>query len=107
VISRFLERVEALNIEEETAPAPAVDEEIVSMRNLLGKNEMRQLINDPREYQLELFERAKKENIIAVLDTGSGKTLIAVMLLKHILDEELVRRATGHPRRISFFLVGS
>ena len=28
------------------------------------------IINSPREYQLELFERAKKQNIIAVLDTG-------------------------------------
>lgn len=27
-------------------------------------------ISDPRKYQLELFERACKENIIAVLDTG-------------------------------------
>jgi len=25
---------------------------------------------DPREYQMELFEKAKEQNIIAVLDTG-------------------------------------
>jgi endoribonuclease Dicer len=25
---------------------------------------------DPREYQIELFERAKAQNTIAVLDTG-------------------------------------
>lgn len=28
------------------------------------------IISSPREYQTELFERAKKKNIIAVLDTG-------------------------------------
>lgn len=28
------------------------------------------LINDAREYQIELFERAKQQNIVAVLDTG-------------------------------------
>lgn len=38
----------------------------------------------PRHYQLEIFEKAKENNIIAVLDTGSGKTMIALLLLKHI-----------------------
>lgn len=28
------------------------------------------IISSPREYQTELFERAKEKNIIAVLDTG-------------------------------------
>lgn len=80
---------------------------------------------DPREYQVELFERAKSQNTIAVLDTGtcipaqldvipffspncttgSGKTLIAVLLLKHIIQNELIDRANGKPPRISFFLV--
>lgn len=36
---------------------------------------------------------------------GSGKTLIAVLLLKHILDKELEDRALGKPPRIAFFLV--
>lgn len=37
--------------------------------------------------------------------TGSGKTLIAVLLLKHMIDKELEDRAMGKKRRISFFLV--
>jgi endoribonuclease Dicer len=80
------------------------DEEL-SIRNLLQKQEKPNTIKNPREYQLELYERAKNENTIAVLDTGSGKTLIAVLLLRHIIDEELERRAAGQPHRISFFLV--
>ncbi|KAL4904889.1 hypothetical protein BDW74DRAFT_185410 [Aspergillus multicolor] len=62
---------------------------------------------DPREYQIELFERAKAENTIAVLATGAGKTLIAVLLLKYTIEKELNNRANGEPQRISFFLVDS
>jgi endoribonuclease Dicer len=65
------------------------------------------IIDDPRDYQVELFERAKTENIIAVLDTGSGKTLIAALLMRHIAYEEIQHRADGGTPRISFFLVNS
>ncbi|KAH7890033.1 P-loop containing nucleoside triphosphate hydrolase protein [Phlebopus sp. FC_14] len=39
----------------------------------------------PRKYQEEIFLRAQSSNIIAALDTGSGKTLISVLLIKHIV----------------------
>ena len=64
-------------------------------------------IDTVRAYQDELFERAKIENIIAVLETGSGKTLIAVLLLRHVCDQEIIRRAEGLPHKICFFLVNS
>ncbi|XP_019419125.1 PREDICTED: endoribonuclease Dicer homolog 2-like isoform X2 [Lupinus angustifolius] len=35
-----------------------------------------------RSYQLEALEKAIKENTIVFLETGSGKTLIAIMLLR-------------------------
>ena len=41
-------------------------------------------IETPRVYQEFIFERAKERNTIAVLPTGAGKTLIAVLLLKHM-----------------------
>ncbi|KIV99210.1 uncharacterized protein PV09_09074 [Verruconis gallopava] len=61
-------------------------------------------LNDPREYQLELYERAKKENTIAVLETGSGKTFIAILLIRHMLDQELEDRAKGYAHRTTIFM---
>ena len=80
-------------------------DEILTTRALMADQTSESIVNNPREYQLELFERAKKQNTIAVLDTGSGKTLIAVLLLKHVIEQELERRYAGHTPRISFFLV--
>ncbi|TAQ86792.1 hypothetical protein B7494_g4871 [Chlorociboria aeruginascens] len=78
-----------------------------STKWLVNQSESQQIISTPREYQIELFERAKVKNIIAVLDTGSGKTLISVLLLRHIFAQELEDRAMLRPKRISFFLVDS
>ncbi|KAJ3574695.1 hypothetical protein NPX13_g4287 [Xylaria arbuscula] len=63
------------------------------------------IISSPREYQTELFERAKRKNIIAVLDTGTGKTLIAVLLLRYIVEQELEDRRAGKDHRLAVFLV--
>ncbi|KAJ7118771.1 hypothetical protein C8R44DRAFT_841231 [Mycena epipterygia] len=38
----------------------------------------------PRQYQEEVFIRAQKENVIAALDTGAGKTFIGLLLLKWV-----------------------
>ncbi|KAF7294704.1 hypothetical protein MIND_01007600 [Mycena indigotica] len=38
----------------------------------------------PRLYQEEILERAQQENIIAALDTGTGKTFISLLLIKWI-----------------------
>nr|XP_040578741.1 endoribonuclease Dicer-like [Lepeophtheirus salmonis] len=37
---------------------------------------------EPRNYQLELFDIAKDQNSIVYLGTGSGKTFIAIMMIK-------------------------
>ncbi|KAL2352640.1 dsRNA-specific nuclease [Cryomyces antarcticus] len=100
-------RMETVIREDAKQEMKAADDEELSIRNLMAKQESHVIISDPREYQIELFERAKAQNIIAVLDTGSGKTLIAVLLLKYTIDQELENRGMGKQRRVSFFLVDS
>lgn len=54
--------------------------------HLVAKQDLGAGLLDPREYQVELFERAKSQNTIAVLDTGvsqrSGFLAAALMMLK-------------------------
>ena len=37
----------------------------------------------PREYQILLYDKAVKQNCILYLPTGSGKTYIAILLIRH------------------------
>ncbi|KAL1955149.1 hypothetical protein VTO42DRAFT_8964 [Malbranchea cinnamomea] len=104
LLSKRAEAITASDIKR--AVQVAKDSEL-SMSNLIAKQDFASVIHDPREYQVELFERARDMNIIAVLDTGSGKTLIAVLLLQHIMKQELIDRSMGKPHRIAFFLVDS
>nr|CDI56848.1 related to cell cycle control protein dicer [Melanopsichium pennsylvanicum 4] len=50
-----------------------------------------QLAFVPRSYQLELAELAKAGNVLVCLDTGSGKTLISVLLLQHVHQQNISR----------------
>ncbi|PNY29033.1 Dicer-like protein 1 [Tolypocladium capitatum] len=117
----WIEKSQRLSAKMLKAQAGGIDR--VSTARLIQSNEEKRIIASPREYQIELFERAKERNVIIVLDTGtfcpfagvarahlmwaagSGKTLIAALLLRHTLDQELERRAIGQPKKIAFFLV--
>lgn len=68
----------------------------------------RPLALQPREYQYELYLKAVEENVIAVLDTGSGKTLIAVMLIKTIAAQEREERMKRrHVSEVSMAMIRS
>lgn len=54
------------------------EDKYLSIHSLMRKQESKVIIGDPREYQTELFERAKQQNIIAVLDTGLYSSVIAL-----------------------------
>ncbi|KAK3835580.1 MAG: hypothetical protein J3R72DRAFT_403631 [Linnemannia gamsii] len=61
----------------------------------------------PRQYQVELFHKAVDGNVIAVMDTGSGKTLVAVMLIREMLRRETEAQRGPKERKISFFIVNN
>ncbi len=107
ILRAFAENINAhiTQREVEEAVTKSENEEQLSIRDILAKQETAVRITNPRDYQTELYQRAKAENVIAVLDTGSGKTHIATLLLRHVLDEELENRAKSRPHKTAFFLV--
>lgn len=58
-------------------PPRAIVGDRLSTNALLEGYENKKIITSPRDYQIELFQRAKTQNTIAVLDTGK---LIAAAL---------------------------
>ncbi|KAL2345968.1 hypothetical protein Fmac_007253 [Flemingia macrophylla] len=54
-----------------------------------------------RQYQLDVLDQAKKKNTIAFLETGAGKTLIAVLLIRSI-QENLEKQ---NKKMLAVFLV--
>ena len=67
---RFAQNVDTITKEQVKAVGEDVNEEVLSIRALMAKQESDVIITEAREYQVELFEKAKQQNIIAVLDTG-------------------------------------
>ncbi|XP_027015698.2 endoribonuclease Dicer [Tachysurus fulvidraco] len=59
-------------------------------------------IYTPRKYQVELLEAALEHNTIVCLNTGSGKTFIAVLLIKELSHQ--IRQEDG---RRTVFLVNT
>jgi hypothetical protein len=88
--------------EEEDVPqfkAPASSPIVLPSRGHVEDFDWTNLLEDktPRGYQVECFVEALRQNLIAVLPTGAGKTLIASMWLKRM--KEL------NPEKMGLFVV--
>lgn len=70
IFYRLSRASEAITAEDIQRATKVKTESELSMTNLIENQDFTSIIHDPREYQLELFEKAKAANIIAVLDTG-------------------------------------
>ncbi|XP_022241304.1 endoribonuclease Dicer-like isoform X2 [Limulus polyphemus] len=68
-----------------------------------GANNIHTKTFTPREYQVELLESALKRNTIACLGTGTGKTFIALMLIKELAHE--LRKPYEEDGKRTIFLV--
>ncbi|XP_037342492.2 endoribonuclease Dicer [Pungitius pungitius] len=62
-------------------------------------------IYTPRKYQVELLEAAIEHNTIVCLNTGSGKTFIAVLLTKELSHQ--IRGHYNENAKRTFFLVNT
>ncbi|GAB4854001.1 helicase [Ancistrocladus abbreviatus] len=55
----------------------------------------------PRSYQTKVYQVARRRNTIAVLETGAGKTMIAIMLIK-AFSEAVVQCSADNKKLIVF-----
>jgi len=83
-LHRLSQRAETVTKEEIKAIIQNANDEVLSIRNLMSKQESNVIITDPREYQIELFEKTKQQNIIAVLDTGLTSCIVSFKATAYI-----------------------
>ncbi|KAL8287547.1 hypothetical protein RQP46_003405 [Phenoliferia psychrophenolica] len=62
---------------------------------------MAQPAMQPRMYQYEALEKAREQNTILRMDTGTGKTLVDTMLIRHVTSTPVL---TVEPRKLIVFL---
>lgn len=70
------------------------------------QEENAKITGDPRPYQNAMVEIAKRQNTIVQLNTGMGKTLVAIMIIRHFAPEFKEIDSQGYSKQ-TWFLVPS
>lgn len=84
-----------------TQDGAATENKVEADRSSSSQKEKPVMEEQARQYQLEVLDQAKSRNTIAFLETGAGKTLIAVLLIKSICDKMLKE----NKKMLAIFLV--
>nr|XP_016452633.1 PREDICTED: endoribonuclease Dicer homolog 1-like [Nicotiana tabacum] len=69
-----------LSTERSVEPSGAIEKKDVKPKEQAPKEQA-------RKYQLDVLEHARKKNTIAFLETGAGKTLIGILLMKSLCND--------------------
>ena len=77
-----------MDIEKEKNNCIIKNNNIIINKNILNLGPQNHILF-PRDYQLQIFEKAKNKNSIIYLDTGKGKTFISIMLMSDLLGIKL------------------
>ena len=82
VQNSFLKNIENNNVKKSVLN----EENSLNMSQSFGKK----LIINPRDYQIKIYNEAKDTNSIVFMETGKGKTFIAIMLMSRLLGIDML-----------------
>ncbi|EOA39476.1 hypothetical protein CARUB_v10008073mg [Capsella rubella] len=89
------------DVKKESARTRECEEKVGENKSKTEEPKEKVVEEQARRYQLDVLEQAKAKNTIAFLETGAGKTLIAILLIKSVHKDLMSRNR----KMLSVFLV--
>ena len=79
------------NYSDQSAPNPSSSSNMNKINNKMEKLSLmhKRRIMKPRDYQKQIYEKAKDQNSIIYLETGKGKTFISIMIMADFLGIDI------------------